>query len=188
MTGYAIALFIHFASLLLATAAATRTTGFALRLHAAREADEALCHLRAIGRTVKLFPFAILGLVASGAYMTHAAWSWTAPWITASAIALGLIVVLGPGVEGHRGRVLRRELEVVGMSRRARALMRDPIAWSAKMITLTLIPAIVFVMTVKPGELGATATIVGAIAIGPLAGWPFWRSRAATTTGAISKS
>jgi hypothetical protein len=178
MTTYAIALFLHLAALLLATVAATRTTSLTLALRAAEDADCALAQMRAIERTVKLFPLATLGLVASGAYMTHAAWSWADPWIAASALALGLIVVLGPGVEGSRNRALRSELEAVGLGPRARRLMRDPIAWSAKMITLTLIPAIVFVMTVKPEELGASATIAGAIALALIAALPFWRPRA----------
>lgn len=172
---YYIALSLHFASLLLACVAATLALHGALGLRRALDAVEAGRWLQFVGRVVRLFPVAILGLLATGAYMTHARWSWSLPWIQASATGLGLVVVLGSGIEAARARALGRELEAHGLSARARRFLRDPVSWSARMMTLTVTLAVVFVMTTKPGAAGAAGALAAALVTGLVAAVPFWR-------------
>ena len=176
MNAYDIALFVHLASLLLASSAATLAMHAALRLRHATSAEEAGRGLRFVGRVVRLFPVAILGLLATGAYMTHARWGWSLPWIQASAAGLGLIVVLGSGIEAGRSRVLGRELAANGLSPRARRLLRDPVSWSAKLMTQTMALAVVLVMTMKPGTTGAAGALAAALVVGLAAAVPFWRA------------
>lgn len=176
MNGYTIALFFHLLSVLLAIAASAVTTFASSRLRVVDDADEASQWVTVIGKVVPMFPVAVLGLLATGGYMTHQLRAWSVPWIDAALVGLALIVALGSGVEASRGRMLRRELDSSGLSPRARRLLRDPIAWSAKMITLTLVVAVVFVMTVKPHARGCAAAIVVAIAAGMLGAVPMWRT------------
>ena len=175
MNGYSIALLCHLASLLLATVAATHTTSLAIGLRSCTKAGSATRQLRSILRTVRLFPVAVLGLLASGSYMVHLAWSWANPWLVTSIIGLALILVLGPGIEGRRNRNLQRELETAGLTERAQDMVRDPVAWCAKMTTLTLMLAIIFLMTIKPGAIDSIALLVAAILAGVAAGLPFSR-------------
>ncbi len=150
MPGYHIALFVHFLSLALAIVGASLATYAALRLRAAANLDQARQWLHLIGRVVRVFPIASIGLLATGAYMVRGATEWSTPWVLAPVIALAVIVVLGAGVEGSRSRALKRELQTSGWSDRAQRLVRDPFAWSAKMMTLTLLVAAMFIMTEKP--------------------------------------
>ena len=188
MNTYAIALFFHLLSLLLATAAASMALFAALRLRSADSAPGAEYWHGLIGRIVRAFPIAVVGLLSSGIYMIHSRWNWKVPWIDAALIGLGLIVVLGTGVEGSRARALKRSLAMEGMSVRTRRLLRDPVAWTAKMMTLTLIVAVVFVMTVKPAAADCAAAIVVALLAGAVAAIPFWRAAEPRASESMSRS
>ncbi len=178
MDGYAVALSIHLLSMLLATAASGAAGLAALRLRRARDAGEAMQWLALVGKVVPAFPIASLGLLASGAYMTWQAWSWTMPWVVAGLVGLAMIVMLGSGVEGPRMRLLKRELEASGLSPKARRLLRDPVAWTAKLATLTLLVAVVLVMALKPDAIGAAGLLVAAGVVAAVAAIPFWRAQA----------
>ena len=62
------------------------------------------------------------------------------------------------------------------MSARTRRLLRDPVAWTAKMMTLTLIVAVVFVMTVKPTAAECVVSLVVAMVVGVIVAVPLWRA------------
>ncbi len=166
MDAYSIALFIHILSLLAATVAMSLATLAGVRLRRARTTTDATAWLALTGQVVPVFPIASLGLLASGVYMTKARWTWSTPWIDAALVGLALIVALGTGIEGSRGRALARELESAGMSRRARRMLSDPLAWSAKLTTLTLLVAVVFVMTLKPAAIGCVVAVSTAVIAG----------------------
>jgi hypothetical protein len=185
VNGYALALFVHLLSLLLATVAASLSTFSALRLRAVDSAEAAAPWLALIGRVVPAFPAAVVGLLGSGIYMTLDRWAWSAPWIDAALVGLGLIVVLGNAVEATRGRALRREIESAGMSARARRLLRDPVSWSAKMTTLTLTVAVVFVMAVKPAGGECVAVVVLAVIMGVAGAVPMWRTPRVDASGPV---
>lgn len=177
MNRYDIALFIHLLSLLLAATATVLTTFGAVRLRDVTSVGEAGEWLRLVGKAVPLFPLAILGLVGTGVYMTEARWSWSAPWIQAAVLGLGMIVLLGSGIEANRGKVLRRELATSGLSLRARRLLRDPVSWTAKVLTQTLVIAVVFVMTMKPAAPTAFGALALALIAGAVGAMPLWRGR-----------
>lgn len=183
MSGYAVVLFLHLLSLLFATAAAALAGFAALRLRNSASAAEAGQWGRLIHRVVPVFPLASIGMLASGGYLTQQRWAWSTPWVVAGLVGLGLIAFLGSGIEARRGRALQRELQAAGMSPRARRLMRDPAAWSAKVTTWTVMLAVVFVMTTKPAAVGAAAAILLAVVCGPLLAVPFWRQPALVAAG-----
>jgi len=188
VNGYSIALFVHLLSLLLACVAATLTTFAALRLRAAGSVGEAMPWIALTGRLVVVFPMASLGLLASGVYMTLERWTWSVPWIDAALAGLGLIMVLGAGVEGSRGRALRSKLESSGMTPAARRLLRDPVAWSAKMTTLTLSAAVVFLMTVKPAATGCASALLVAVLLGVVGAVPMWLPGGARPSGPMESA
>jgi hypothetical protein len=175
LDAYSIALYVHLLSLLLATVSATLTTYAAVQLRSSLTRPDGLRWAGMIARAVPGFPLATLGLFASGAYMTATEWTWLTSWIDASIVGLALIVVLGSVVEGRRGRALMTELQRSGISARARALARDPAAWTARMTTLALVLAVIFEMTFKPPAVVAALALVVGVAAGVLAAVPLWK-------------
>lgn len=184
MNPYTIALFFHLIFVLLACAAAAVAMFASLKLRAASDVAEAFEWLSVVRRVVPTFPVAVLGLLATGGYMTHQLRAWSVPWVDAALVGLGLIVMLGSGIEAARGRLLGRELAASGLSPRAQRLLRDPVAWTAKMTTLTLVVAVVFVMTVKPHAKGSTVALAVAVLSGALAAIPLWRAPAPSRASA----
>jgi hypothetical protein len=173
---YALVLFLHLLGLLTAAAAAALAFFAALQLRAAATTAEIARWARLTKAVVPAFPVATLLLLGSGAYLTQVGWGWTTPWIDAGIAGLALIVACGSGIEASRGRALEQEVRTAGMTARARALQRDPLAWSAKVTTLTLTLGVVFLMVIKPATPGSTLTLIVALVAGPLAAVPFWRS------------
>jgi hypothetical protein len=177
MTAYNVVLFLH----LLAVAAAFTT---ALMLHAVEykiRAAKTVAEIRAwtalTSKIVRCFPFVIVGLAGTGAFLAHAAWSWTTPWIEVSIAGLIVNQVLGNGVSARRGRALDRALDGVpegAVPHHVAALTRDPLAWSASLATTGITISIIFIMTTKTGLLAsAVALMVGASA-GIASALPFW--------------
>jgi hypothetical protein len=173
--GYSIALFFHLVSLLAAGAAAALAAHAALRLRNATSPAEVARWGMMIGKVVRVFPPATLGLLGSGAYMTQSAWSWSTPWIIAGLLGLAMIVLLGSGVEATRGRALNYEVRTNGLSERSRRLLRDPLAWTAKATTWTLMLAVMFVMTTKPSAWGCAISLIIASIAGAMVAMPIWR-------------
>jgi hypothetical protein len=188
VAGYQIALTFHFLSLLLATVAAALSTFGAVRLRQADSIADATSWLAFVGKVVRAFPIAIVGLLASGAYMTHQRWSWSVPWIDAALVGLGLIIALGTGIDRARGQALSRALAAAGMSPGIRRLLRDPVAWTARITTLTLVVAVVFVMTVKPAAGGCVAAIIVAVAGGAMGAVPLWRAPASVAAEVVGSA
>jgi hypothetical protein len=176
--GYSIALFFHLVSLLVAAAAAALAGYAALRLRAATTAADVAGWGMMVAKVVRVFPVTTLGLLASGTYMTQRAWSWSTPWIVGGLVGLALIVLLGSGVEASRGRALRNEVRTHGLSERARGLLRDPIGWTAKVMTWTLMLAVMFLMTTKPPAWGCAVSLIIASLAGGIAAVPIWRRSA----------
>jgi protein-S-isoprenylcysteine O-methyltransferase Ste14 len=174
MSVYSVVLFVHLLALLVAVMAFAVAFYAALQLRDARTPQDAARWGRLVGTLAPAFPVASLTLLGTGAYMTQDQWTWATPWIDAGMAGLALITICGAGVEASRGRALKHELMTAGMSARARRLQRDPYAWSAKMTTLTLMLATVFVMAAKPGATGSFLAIALAVAAGIPAARPFW--------------
>lgn len=176
--GYSIALFFHLVSLVAAGAAAALSGYAALRVRAATSPAEVTRWGAMIEKVVRIFAPATLGLLASGAYMTQSAWSWSTPWIVAGLVGLAMIILLGSGVEASRGRALKNELQSHELSERARRLMRDPLAWTARAMEWMLMLGVMFVMATKPPAWGCAASLVIASFAGAVAAVPIWRRSA----------
>jgi hypothetical protein len=180
--GYSLALFFHLVFVLAAGAASALAGYAALRMRTAGHAPEVARWGMMIGKVVRVFPVATLGLLGTGAYMTASGWSWSTPWIISGLVGLAAIVALGSGLEASRGRALKRELATNGLSERARGLLGDPLAWTAKLMTWTLMLAVMFVMTTKPPAWGCALSLVVASLAGAFAAVPIWRVAAGPAT------
>lgn len=176
MTGYSIALYFHLLSLLLAIACTALTGHAALRMRAAATAEDAVQWLRLNGRIVPLLPLAGAGLLTTGAYMAHSLAAWSEPWLLASLVGLASIVVLGGAVDGSRSRALGRELNLNGLSPRARRMLRDPVAWTAKATIPALVLAVMFIMTTKPAAPACAAILFAAVIAGAVGARPLWQT------------
>jgi len=86
-----IVLYLHLLSLLLMAVGIVVFGVCFWRLRSARSLDQAVPSVRLIDRAGWAFPVSILGLVATGAYLTFHSWTWSTAWIDAS--IAGLIVV-----------------------------------------------------------------------------------------------
>ena len=89
-----------------------------------------------------------------------------------------MIILLGCGVEASRGRALKNELQSHDLSDRARRLLRDPLAWTARAMEWMLMLGVMFVMTTKPPAWGCATSLVIASLAGAVAAVPIWRRSA----------
>jgi hypothetical protein len=168
MTIYTLALFVHISALLAAIAASALSHFAESRMGAAQTVGDLREWGTLAGRVGKVFPLALLTLVATGAYMVSSAWAWNDGWID---VALGGVALLFIGGEflGRRGKALGRMLEGdsrAPVSAAVRRVLRDPLTHSVSYATTTLSIGIVFVMVNKPSLLGALAALFVALAIG----------------------
>src|SRR4051794_34792951 len=133
------------------------------------------------GKIGRAFPIAILGLFATGAYMTSDVWTWSTGWIEGSIAGLVLVSLQGPLWGGRTAKKLEHALKENGpgeLGEAARRLTRSPGLWVSEFATLGVVLGIVWNMTQKPGTASAIAAVVGGYAVGALVAMPFTRQPA----------
>jgi hypothetical protein len=182
---YSLMLFLHFVFIIAAVAATAIAGLAALRLRCVETAADAMHWEELVRRVVPVFPVTAIGMIGTGAYMTSKVWSWTAPWVVTGIAGLFMIIFLGAGVESGRRRAARTELRTAGLSERAKRLLCDPVSWSAKVTTWTLVVSLFFVMTAKPSAATCAVALAIALACGVLGAVPFWARRGRTTDSAV---
>jgi hypothetical protein len=160
MSIYPIALFVHVVGAILLFATLT-LEGIAIRLLrravTAREGGGAAAMLQ-LNRV--LGPLSGLGVLIPGLYMAATSWGWV-PWIAVGLAAWALIAILG-AVDGSRILALQRLLgrESGPLSAPLRERIEDPllvVSWATR---AGIALGVIFLMTVKPGLVGALVTIV----------------------------
>ena len=187
MDTYHVVLYIHFVSLAIALMAAGVMLVCYLKMRAAQTAAEAGPWGMAAGETVRFFPVAIVGLFASGAYMTSDLWTWSTDWIEISILGLIVISLQGPLLAARRGQLLKNALIANGpgpLTGEARARTRDFVLWLVMLTNVLMVLGIVWNMTEKPGLAGSIASIVVAYAVGAAVAYLVTRPKpvAATAT------
>jgi hypothetical protein len=173
MNAYSIVLFLHLCALLGAIGTASLLHFAEMRLRAADTVATVRPWARLIENGAKVFPFALLVLLGSGAYLVHRRWSWSAGWIEAALVGVVALFVVGAVVIGGRSRALRRELQDAtdgAVPSRLAHLARGHVAGIASWTNTGLALGLVFVMTTKPGLTGSTAALVVAAGLGSALG------------------
>lgn len=181
---YHIVLFIHICALLAAIATSALSHYSVARMQAASTVGEVRSWVPVIGNARKIFPIALLTLVASGAYMVSKAWSWSAGWVNAALIGVVLLFISGVFV-GFRFGPLRRALEgdaSAPVSPTVTRILRDPLTNSLAWANTFLAIGIVYIMTNKPGLGDSLIALVVAMAIGVVVAIPSWRGGSGART------
>jgi hypothetical protein len=168
--GYDVAVYLHLLSVFVLVGGITVFGVCYAQIRAAGSISEATPWARLADRTGWAFPVAILGLLASGAYLTSDRWTWSTPWILASIAGVILLTLQGPLIAAPRSAALKHALDAGGQSGtldpRVRQLARDRALWVALLANPGIVLGITCDMTVKPGGPAAVAAIV----VGYLAG------------------
>jgi hypothetical protein len=178
---YHVVLYIHVLSLLVGFGAGMIESVCLFRLRAAGTLEAAAPWGQLAGEIEKAFPVAIVGLFATGAYMTSDVWTWSASWVVLSIVGLAVLSVQGPLVAGRRGHAVKEALMANGpgaLSPEVRRMTRDRALWTAGMTNEALVLGIIWVMIEKPGWAGGIATLVVAYAVGVLLAARFTREPA----------
>ena len=169
MDAYHVVLYVHILSLLVGVSAGVVETVCLLKLRRAETLADAAPWGQLAGEIEKAFPVAIIGLYASGAYMTSQLWTWSTSWIVLPIVGLGVLSLQGPLVAGRRGHALKKALMANGpgpLSPEARRMTRDRALWIASLSNEALVLAIVWVMVEKPAWGGGIAALVIAYVVG----------------------
>jgi Predicted integral membrane protein (DUF2269) len=169
---YDVVLYLHLLSVFALIGAITLVGVSYLRLRAARSLADATPWATVADQVGWVFPLSILGLLATGAYMTSDSWTWSTAWIVVSIAAVILVSLQGPIVAAPRTRALKLALdesEPGPLEQRVRGLTLDTTLWVVILSNSGVVLGITWNMAVKPGAAGAIAAIVVGYAAGAAA-------------------
>ena len=181
MHTYQTVVYLHLLFLLLGIGAAAVIGTCLFHLRAAGTLADAVPWGMLAGKTERVFPVAIIGLFASGAYLTSDLWTWDTRWIDVSIAALVVIALQGPVVAGRRAKALEHALKENGpgpLGDAARRMTRDTALWIITFATPGIVLGIMWNMTQKPGTVEAIAAVVIGYAVGAALAFPFTRADA----------
>jgi hypothetical protein len=169
---YHYVLYVHLLSLFIGIGAGSVLLACLLQLRAARTVEQAAPWGIMAGKVGKFFPIAIIGLFASGAYMTSTSvspWSWSTRWIDVGIAALVVLLAQGAGIAERTGHKLGAALQANGpgpLGPEARRMTLHPGLWVVEFSNLGIVFGVVWNMTVKPGLGEALAAVLIGYAVG----------------------
>lgn len=120
--------------------------------------------LGALGAGQRLMGPSGLLLVLSGIYLATAYWHWQGAWMGLGFLGMLAIGALGGIMTGRNVGRLRKELDASRAS--TSSLTVSPALWTSFAIRAALLVAVLYLMTVKPGPLGALAALGTALVVG----------------------
>ena len=179
MDTYNVVLYLHLLSLFIGIGAASVLAVCTFHLRSAQTLADAIPWGSVAGKIGRVFPIAIIGLFATGAYMTSDIWTWGTSWIWVSIVGLAVGTFQGPFVAERAGHKLGAALQENGpgpLGEHARRMTRQRGLWIPEYTNLALVLGIVWNMTQKPGTGASIAAVVGGYAVGLVLG--LWLSRA----------
>ncbi len=169
MDAYHVVLYLHLLALFIGIGAGSVLLTCLFQLRAARTLEEAVPWGRVSGKVARVFPVAILGLFASGAYMTSHLWTWSTRWIDVAIAALVVLAVQGAGIAERTAKKLEAALHANGagpLGPECRRLALHPGLWVVEFSNFGLVLGVVWAMTEKPGLGGSLAAVLGGYAVG----------------------
>jgi hypothetical protein len=169
LDAYHVALYIHLLSLFIGIGAASILMVCLFQLRKAQTLMEAAPWGGVAGKIGRAFPVAVLGLFATGAYMTSDVWTWSTGWIDVAIVGLAVVGIQGPLVAERTGHKLGQVLMANGpgpLSEEARKMTRHPGLWVVEFTNVALVLAIVWNMTQKPSTGTAIMCLLIAYAVG----------------------
>ena len=169
MDTYHVVLYVHLLSLLVGIGAASVLVVCLFQLRGAGDLMEAVPWGMTAGKIARLFPIAILGLFASGAYMTSDVWTWSTGWIVVGIVALVVLGIQGPVIAERSGKKLEHALRENGpgpLGDHARRMCRYWGLWIIEFSAIGLVLGVVWNMTTKPGTGASIAAAVIGYGVG----------------------
>jgi hypothetical protein len=169
MDGYRLVLFLHLCALLGAIGTSSLLHFAEVRLRAADTVAAVRMWAGLIETGARVFPLALLVLLASGAYLVDRSWVWSSGWVVASLAGVAVLFLVGAAVIGGRSRALKRELATAGdgaVPARLAQITREHIGGVASWVNTGLALGIVFVMTTKLALAGSLAALAAAAGLG----------------------
>jgi hypothetical protein len=176
MHTYQTVLYLHLIFLMLGFGAAAIVGVCLFRLRAAETLADAAPWGMLAGKTELVFPVAIVGLFATGAYLTNDLWTWDTRWIDVSIAALAVVALQGPVIAGRRAKALEHALQENGpgpLGDAARRMTRDAALWTVTFANPGIVLGIMWNMTQKPGIGEAIAAVAIGYAVGAALAFPF---------------
>ncbi len=164
---YSVALFLHIVGALgLFIAIGLEWTSL-LNLRRAATAEQAREWLKIFTSLRRIYPIAWLAILIPGFYMAATVWRGVA-WITVSLAAVILIAALGAAVNIRRMGPIGQAaaVETGQLSADLRHRLADPLLWASLRIRTAIALGIVFLMTTKPGLVGALISMGVAVLLG----------------------
>ncbi|HEY8108362.1 MAG TPA: hypothetical protein VIC70_06645 [Gaiellaceae bacterium] len=169
MNTYHYVLYVHLLSLFIGIGAGSVILACLLQLRAARTVEQAAPWGIMAGKVGKLFPIAIIGLFATGAYMTSHLWTWSTRWIDVAIAALVVLLAQGAGIAERTGHKLGAALQANGpgpLGPEARRMTLHPGLWVVEFSNLGIVFGVVWNMTLKPGLWESLAAVLIGYAVG----------------------
>jgi hypothetical protein len=169
---YHYVLYVHLLSLFVGIGAGSVLLVCLLQLRAARTVEQAGPWGMMAGTVGKFFPVAIIGLFATGAYMTSTSvspWSWSTRWIDVAIAALVVLTVQGALIAERTGHKLGAALQANGpgpLGPEARRMRLHPGLWVVEFSNLGIVFGVVWNMTLKPGLGESLAAVLIGYAVG----------------------
>jgi hypothetical protein len=169
---YHYVLYVHLLALFVGIGAGSVLLVCLLQLRAARTVEQAGPWGMMAGKMGKFFPVAIIGLFATGAYMTSTSispWSWSTRWIDVGIAALVVLTVQGAGIAERTGHKLGAALQANGpgpLGPEARRMTLHPGLWVVEFSNLGIVFGVVWNMTLKPGLGESIAAVLIGYAVG----------------------
>jgi len=185
---YHVVLYLHLLALFIGIGAASILLVCIFQLRSAQTLADAIPWGRVAGKISRAFPVAVLGLFATGAYMTSDLWTWSTGWIYVSIVGLAVVAVQGPLIAERTAHKLGVALRANGpgpLGEHARRMTRHPGLWVAEFTNVAVVLGVVWNMTQKPGTASAVVTLVIAYAVGAAAALWFSRAPADAPVSAI---
>jgi hypothetical protein len=176
MDTYQTVLYFHLMSLLLGIGAAAVIGVCLFRLRAAGTLADAVPWGMLAGKTERVFPIAIIGLFATGAYLTSDLWTWDTRWIDVSIAALVIVALQGPLIAARRAKALEHALQANGtgpLGDSARRMTHDRVLWIITFANPGIVLGIMWNMTQKPGTVEAIVAVAIGYAVGAALALPF---------------
>lgn len=168
MTTYQIALLIHLSALLAATASSAIIHLGAGRRAAVPTLRPSMEWARLMGTTARVFPFAVLTLIATGGYMVRGHWNWGLGWVQAGLVGALVLLVSGAVVGAREDAGARANAARMQQAGRelANDFRPDRVAALLGNASTGLALAIVAVMTLKPGVAASFGVLAAGWALG----------------------
>ena len=173
---YELALFIHFLGVFAMAGAATTFVLLLAMLRRSKNVQEVRLWSGLAAKVDKLFPAAVVVLLLSGVFLVgDKNLEWGDGWINVSLITLIAMAIVGVLINTRKINAIERAANAApdgALPQVLAAQISDPVLFGATHALTLAVIAIIWNMTVKPGDAQAGSVIVLAIALGALSALP----------------